>query len=163
MKALVLFIVLCAFCFTSCLNNKRIEITTEYIINENWKIEWSNSLYIDRMKVKKDSSINPFSDPGQGELLSKLEEDSSFSWFANANTSTRKEEIYRTQKVYFNQDNGFEWLDDVKYPRPTTTIGSLETNNWYRFSGLVGYPYFVYIYVDSASKTHRFDANVANW
>ena len=63
------------------------------------------------MKVKKDSMINPFLDLSPSEILSKLKEDSLFSWFANANTSSNKEEIFRTKKNYFGRDNGFEWWE----------------------------------------------------
>ena len=161
MKMPKLFIFLFALCFTSCYN-KKIEITTEYIINENWGKQMSRPIMVEKMRVKRDSIINPFLDLSQGEILSKLEEDSSFRWFANVNIGKNTEEIYRTKKIYFAKDNGFTWRDDVA-SRYTTIFGNLEIKTWYKFSGLVGYPYFVYVYVDSTNQVHRFDANMANY
>ena len=161
MKIHKLFIVLFALCFTSCFK-KKIEITTEYIINENWGVgRTSNPIMIEKMKVKKDSTINSFSDLSQREILSKLEEDSLFRWFGNVDLSNKKEEIYRTKKIYFAKDNGFTWLDDITGIR-TSIFGNLEINTWYSISGLVNYPYFV-LFVDSTSQVHRFDVNIVNY
>jgi hypothetical protein len=156
------FIVFIALSFASC-STKNIEITTEYIINENWGKQMSKPILVEKMWVKKDSLINPFSDLSQGEILSKLEEDSSFRWFANVNIGKNTEEIYRTKKIYFNKDNGFTWWVWNGANREKSILGNLETNTWYKFSGLVGYPYFVYIYVDSTNQVHRCDVNMANY
>ena len=79
------------FCIPICMltacSGKKIEITNEYIINENWTREneqaWANSIMINRMRVKQDSSIYPFKGLSQSEVLSKLEEDSTFIYYTN--------------------------------------------------------------------------------
>ena len=90
--------------FVSC-TSKKIEITSEYIINENWDKRseeiGANSIEVKRMKVKKDSTINPFSDLNQSEILDKLEYDSSFSYFANV--KIKPQESYQSKKIYFNK------------------------------------------------------------
>ena len=160
MKVARLFIVLGVFWFTSC-NEGRIEITSEYIIDENWGEGISHPIMIEKMKVKKDSTINPYLDLSQGEILSKLMEDSLFRWFGNVNMGKTKEQIHKTKKVYFSKDNGFIWRDDVT-GRETEIFGNLERNTWYQFKGLADYPYFV-VYVDSINGVHRFAVNTSNW
>ena len=161
LKFIKWIIAIIVFIFTSC-SSKRIEITTEYILNENWGKEWSRPIFVEKMNVKRDSTINPFSDISQVEILSKLDVNSLFKWLANANTSSSKEEIYRTKKIYFGKDNGFIWSDDVSH-KEARVFGNLEAKTWYRFAGLVGYPYFVYVYIDSINQAHRFDVNLANY
>jgi hypothetical protein len=157
-----IFAILFALIFAGC-SDKKIEITPEYIINENWSKKndegGGNSIKIDKMRVKKDSIINPFSDLDNADILNKLEEDSLFRWFANVKIEGKS---YKDKKIYFNQDNGFTWLDDVERRR-TKIFGNLEKDNWYKFSHLISYPYYVYIYVDSSNKVHRFDVNLANY
>lgn len=157
------FAIFLVLIFGSC-SNKKIEITSEYIINENWSKKndegGGNSMRIDKMKIKKDSTIDFFSEEGQVEILNKLEEDSSFRWFTNIKMPEAK--TYKNKKIYFNKDNGFTWLDDVSQKR-TTVFGNLEKNQWYRFSHLVTYPYYIYLYIDSTNKIHRFDVNLANY
>jgi len=84
--------------------NKKIEITHEYIINENWSkkndVAGGNAIKIDKMKVKKDSIINLFTDLYDEEILNKLEEDSLFRWFANINIEGQS---YKNRKIYFNK------------------------------------------------------------
>jgi hypothetical protein len=143
---------------TGC-SDYKIVITSEYIINPNWD-EQANSIKINKMKIKKDSTINPFSDLSQEEILNKLEEDSLFRWFANA--KIKQGNSYKTTKIYFNRDNGFTWLDDISGKR-ANVFGDLEKGNWYKFSHLVTYPYYVYVFVDSIKNIHRFDVNLANY
>jgi hypothetical protein len=157
-----LFPIAFALAFIGC-SDKKIEITADYIINENWNkkndVTGGNSIKINRMNVKKDSIINPFSDLNNAEILNKLEEDSLCRWYANVKIEG---EGYKNRKIYFNKDNGFTWLDDVRKKR-TMIFGNLEKGNWYKFSNLVTYPYFVYVFIDSANKVHRFDLNLANY
>ena len=157
-----IFPVLFALIVAGC-SDKKIEITPEYIINENWSKKndqgGGNSIKIDKMRVRKDSIINPFSALSNADILNKLEEDSLFRWFANVKI---EEGSYKDKKIYFDRDNGFTWLDDVERKR-TRVFGSLEKDNWYKFSHLVSYPYYVYVYVDSSNKVHRFDVNLANY
>lgn len=155
---------LTGFCFFLVLmlvgcSDEKIDITYDYIINPNWD-EQANSIKINKMKVKNDSTINPFSDLTQEEILNKLEEDSLFRWFANA--KLKQGDTYENKKVYFNRDNGFTWLDDISGTR-TRVFGNLEKANWYKFSHLVTYPYYIYIYVDSINNLHRFDVNLGNY
>ena len=160
MKVARLFIVLGVFWFTSC-NEGRIEITSEYIIDENWGEGISNPIMIEKMKVIKDSTINPYLDLGQGEILTKLTEDPLFRWFGNVNMGKTKEQISKAKKVYFSKDNGFTWRDDVT-GRETEIFGNLERNTWYQFKGLADIRYFV-VYVDSINGMHRFTVSTVNW
>lgn len=158
----IIFTILFALIFASC-SNKKIEITPEYIINQKWD-EHANAIEIGKQMVKKDSVINPFSNLYNADLLSKLEDDSSFIFYANVKYNGEK---YSTRKVYFNMDNGFYWnegyLIGTETKRTVDKIGVLEKNQWYKFSHLVTHPYYVYIYVDSSNKVHRFDVDVANY
>jgi hypothetical protein len=146
----------------SC-SNKRIEIASDYIINENWSKKnddvGGNSIKITKMAIRKDSIINPFSELNNREVLSKLEEDSLFRWYAIIKIDGGN---YENRKIYFNKDNGFTWLDDVENKR-TMIFGNLEKGSWYKFSQLVSYPYDIYIFIDSANVAHRFDINLANY
>jgi hypothetical protein len=144
--------------FAGC-TYKKIEISTEYIINENWD-EHANAIEISRQKIKKDSFINPFSDLNQTEILNKLENDSSFIFFANAKYNGER---YLTRKIYFNKDNGFLWLTDKYGDTKVKTIGNLQSKTWYKFSHLVTYPYYIYVYVDSSNNVQRFNVNLANY
>lgn len=150
--------ILLIFMFTGC-SDKKIEITNEYVVNSNWD-EHANAIEVIRLKVKSDSVINPFSDLNQIEILDKLEDDSSFIFFANVKYNREK---YSTRKVYFNKDNDFLWLADNIGDVRVKTIGNLQPGSWYKFSHLVTHPYSVYVYIDSINKTHRFDVNVANY
>jgi len=142
--------------------NEKIEITSEYIVNERWNKRGeevgSNSIEVKRLKQRKDSTIDPFSDLSQVEILHKLETDSSFIYFANV--KIKPEESYKNKKIYFNRDNGFYWITNQGNQK-TKTLGKLETNNWYEISRL-NYYYYV-IYIDSVEKVHRFVINVANY
>lgn len=145
-----------------CLD-KKIDITPEYIINPNWnkksEAEGANTIEVKRMKVKKDSIINPFVDLSQSEILDKLEYDSSFSYFANV--KIKPEESYQSKRIYFNKENDFYWIRDVYGNVKTKVIGRLEVNNWYEVSKL-NYYYYV-VYVDSLDKVHRYTINQANY
>ncbi len=63
MKLTIFLIPFLIFLLSGCFNEK-IDITVEYIINANWSKQneqaWANSITINKMKVKKDSVINPF-------------------------------------------------------------------------------------------------------
>lgn len=161
-------IIICAFTFIGCLN-KKIEITSAYIINENWskknEQELANSITINKMNIKKDSAINPFLKLSQSEILNKLEEDSSFMYYANV--KIEQGESYKNREIYFNKYNGFYWGSKSRFNTTDTvkTIGNLQQDNWYKFSdlGLISHPYYIYIYIDTANKVHRFDVNLANY
>lgn len=146
---------------TGC-SHKKIEITREYIINEHWNkrndVAGGNSMKIEKMKVKKDSIFYPNQKLDEA-IIEKLEVDSTFRWFTNVKI---QQESYENRRVYFNKDNGFTWLDDVSNKR-TRVFGNLEKGNWYKFSDLVSYPYYVYVYIDSLNHAHQFDKNLANY
>lgn len=155
--------ILLVFMLTGCFDfNKRMDITSEYIINEKWDKKKeeiaANSIEIKKMKVKKDSTINPFSDLNQADILNKLEIDSSFIYTANVKIGS--EESYKDKKIYFNRDNGFYWWTDQGNHK-TKILGKLEINTWYEVSRL-NYYYYV-IFIDSTDKTHCFIVNVANY
>lgn len=141
-----------------CLDfNRRIEITSEYIVNDNWNKKGEktggNSIEIKKMKVKKDSTINPFSNLNQADILGKLEVDSSFIYAANV-------KINQGKKIYFNRDNGFYWWTDKGWHK-TKILGDLQSNTWYEISR-ISYYYYV-VYVDSTNKVHRFVINLSNY
>lgn len=147
----------------SCIGpNKPIEITSEYFINGNWnqtsEKAMANSIEVKRMKIKKDSLINPFSDLSQAEILNKLEIDSTFIY--SAVVKFNQGESYNEKKIYFNRDNGFYWWSnkgDVK----NAVLGKLKANTWYEISGL-NYYYHI-VYVDSSENVRLFLINLANY
>jgi hypothetical protein len=159
-KFIILLIVVLFIC--GCLD-KKIEITTEYIINPNWskksEEEGANTIEVKKMKVKRDSTINPFTNLNQSEILSKLEYDSLFSFFANV--KIKSHESYQKKKIYFSKENDFYWRHDVYGNIKAKVIGKLETNNWYEFSKLNYYSYILYI--DSLGKVHRYTINQVNY
>jgi len=156
MRSFIIFLII-IFAFTGCLK-KKIEITANYITNANWD-EQANAIKINKLNLKKDSTINPFSDLTQIELLDKLEDDTSFLFVGNIKYNG---EQFSKRKVYFDKKNGFFWWSD-KGETKTETIGNLQKDNWYKFSNLVTYPYYIYVYIDSSNQAHRFDVNLANY
>lgn len=158
----IFFPIVVALLAVAC-SDKKIEITPEYIINENWN-EQANAIEINKQKVKKDSVINPYSKLDDNAVFSKLENDSSFIFFANVKYNG---DSYSIRKVYFNKYNGFYWkegyLVETETKTPVKVIGTLEKNCWYKFSYLVTHPYYIYVHVDSSNKVHRFDVNMANY
>jgi hypothetical protein len=155
------------FVFGSC-TSKKVEITKEYIINENWSRKnekaWANSITITQMKVNPDSTINPFTDLHQPGILNKLEEDTSFTRYANIRL--KEGESYSNKKIFFNRDNGFYWGTRSRFDNSeeVKTIGNLQNGNWYRFSdlGTLGIQ-SIYIYIDSTGSAHRFDVWHSNY
>lgn len=144
-------------------SNKKIDITSEYIVNPNWdkKSEkaGANAIQIRKMKVKKDSIINPITSLSQSEILDKLEYDSSFFYFANV--KIKPEETYQGKKIYFTKENDFYWLKNGYLNVKTKVIGKLEKNNWYEVSKL-NYYYYI-IYIDSLDKVNRYTINQVNY
>lgn len=164
-----IFTVVCclSFCvFTGC-SHKKIEITSDYIINENWNRQnekaLANSITINKMKVKLDSIINPITELDQSEL-NKLEDDSSFIHYANI--KIKEDDSYPNKKIYFNRDNGFSWLTESSNNTSirSNTIGTLQKNNWYKFANLGTLSIrHIYVYVDSTNRIHRFDLYHSNY
>lgn len=118
---------------------------------------------INRMKVRRDSAINPFSNLNQSEILSKLEEDSTCIHYTNVRLKGK--ESYDNKKIYFNRDNGFYWgTDRSGNSQKVKTIGNLKNGNWYKFSSLGTIEIqFIFIYVDSIGNVHRFDVWHSNY
>jgi hypothetical protein len=165
---IITFCFIIVLIFVGC-SDKKVEITSEYIINENWnkkkEKDWGNKIEIYKLKVKKDSIINPFIELSQVEILPKLEVDSTFYRYAAIRIEAEKS--YGTQPIYFNKYNGFYW-NTKEWPNnrdSVKTIGDLQKDSWYRFSelGLLAHPYYIYVYVDSSNSVHRFDVNLANY
>lgn len=152
---LYLFIILI---YSSCDNNKKIEITAEYIVNENWN-ELANSIKIDKMILKKDSVIDLFK-LNQLEVINKLQEDSSFSYVANVKFKTNEEK--KSKMIYFNHENDFFWLKrDLE--TKIKVLGSLEKRTWFKFSRLLTHNYDIYIYIDSLNNVFRQDVVFSNF
>lgn len=143
------------FMLTGCLH-ENIEITSEYMINDSWNKH--DAIEINKLKIKRDSSLNPYSNLNQPELLQKLEIDSSFMY--TTNVEFKPGEDYRNKKIYFNRDNGFEWWTESG-ERKTKTIGKLQSDTWYEISGLTYYYHIVYI--DSINNVHAFVIQPSNW
>ena len=158
----IVFIIFIGLLF-SCI--KEIEITKEYISNENWDDKSNNSILIQKMLVI-DNSLNIFDpdfvmEPNHWNIVNKLELDSSFvSSYWGLNTSD-KDRPKLKGKVYFDKNNGWNWyVNGIKKP----TIGNLRNNTWYKFSELtMNTAYYKYVYVDSNGKTHVFSVNLANF
>lgn len=149
--------ILCMFLVTGCAK-KKIEITTEYIVNPNWN-EYEHEFIITRVKLMEDSIISDLSNLSQHEILSKFEEDSSFEFTGYVKPNG---ESYAERKVYFNRDNGFLWRTSIDGPEHAV-IGNLQKGEWYKLSGLLNYAYFIYVFIDSTNKLHRFGVNEANY
>ena len=133
---------------SSCLN-KEIEVTPAYIINGNWDDE-VHSIEIIKMRLKKDS-ILPYTGIGQADILGKLEDDSSFIYYAIV--EKRPGESYNDARIYFDRDNGFSWSkrnsDDT-----TNILGRLKPSNWYRFENINLAGKTLYVGVDSLDNAH---------
>jgi hypothetical protein len=141
---------------TGCFNigTKEIEITSTYIINDRWDDQVTN-LIIKKLRLKKDSIID-FNTLNQVDLLNKLEIDSSFIYSTNVTHHDKKE-------VYFNQDNGFHWWNNDGSVK-TKTIGNLEKENWYSFSGFFMASCFsTYVYVDNRNNIIKQHINLCNY
>jgi hypothetical protein len=110
------------------------------------------------MKPKKDSALN-LSSLSQADILTKLEDDSSFIYYANVLTNERS---FKGVKIYFNKDNGFYWSGE-NAGDTAKRIGNLQKDTWYKFSYLKTYPYYVYVYIDSSNYAHRYNVNLANY
>ena len=80
-----------AVTLASC-SDKKIGITSDYIINANWNNQ-ANAIKINKLRLKKDSIINPYSALNEAELLEKLEDDTSFLFVANVTIMERSTQI----------------------------------------------------------------------
>lgn len=140
-----------------CLN-KEIEITSQYIRNANWD-NVANSIKINKMQVKNNFIFELTDNVEQADLLENLEDDTTFFFIGNVNDNGIK---YASRKVYFSRDNGFYWWS-IRGENKTKTISNLEKNTWYKFSNLVTYPFFIYVFVDSLSISHQYEVNLANY
>lgn len=147
-----------AFLFLTGCINKKIEITREYIVNENWN-ESANAIKINKMRLKNDSTLD-IANLNQVDVVNRLEEDSSFIYVANV--KIKSGEKYSGKRIYFGKDNGFYWWTDGGNNK-TKILGDLEKGQWYKFSRLVTYPYYVYIYIDDLNNVHRQDVNLSNY
>ena len=124
------------------------------------------------MKIKKDSVLDIFALDFEKEVsnhwnvTNKLEVDSSFMY--NYTGLGGKSDLKKLEgKIYFNKTNGFYWnFGYTHFGHKKTNknvIGSLENDTWYKFSDLRTIAYYVYVYVDSTGKVHRFNVNMSNY
>ena len=154
----VIGLILLVFSLIGC-SNEKIIITSEFIVNPNWG-EQANAIQINGIRVKNDSTIDPFAELTQVDILNKLEPDSSFSWFANA--KIKSGESYKNKKIFWNRDNGFPWWNRIAEAH-APVLGKLKKDHWYKLSHLLTHSYDIYIYVDSTNKIHRFDVEFSNY
>ena len=150
------------FALISCSSEPRIVITKKSISNEYWD-SYNNAIHVDRMKIKKDSTIDVSTsdfDTNTGwSLFNKLEMDSTF-YFGYNGLNIKKDKPLLTGKVFFDRDNGFEWYTgkgNIKI------VGVLENETWYLISGLRTEPYELIIYVDENEQVHRFNKLASNF
>jgi len=168
----ILIIIATVLLFQSCSQKPKIVITKDYISNTHWDDERNNAILIEKMKLKKDSLLNIFSPDFKKEIsnhwniTNKLEVDSTFM-YSYAGLNIREDKVKLKGKIFFNKDNGFYWnFGNTYYGHKKTdknVIGSLENNTWYKFSDLKTIAYYVYVYVDSTGKVHRFNVNMSNF
>ena len=156
------------FGLTGCFQKpSEIEVTTEYIRNEYWNKTSMISFEIEKMKVKQDSILNIFQHGFKGvsnnwNIVEKLETDSSFIYHYISNSTSIGD------TVYFDKSKGGDWstdfrMKDVSLGTTFKTIGNLQRDSWYKFSGLRSGQFYVLIYIDSIGKTYRFDQNLNNF
>lgn len=159
-----LIIVVALLLLQSCSQGQEIVITKEYIKNGYWS-EFNNAIHLEKMKVRKDSLLDIFSPsfknnvPNHWNITDKLEIDSTF-YFGYSGLDTDAGKTKLQGKIYFNKNNNFKWYSNNG---KTDTIGELEKKTWYKFSKLKTTPYYVYVYVDSIGKVHRFNIDMSNY
>jgi len=152
--------------FFSCAENKRIEITNEYIINENW--DESIIVCVEQMKVKEGHTANIFdpnfdlNQPNHWNIVNSLETDSTatiYNYFQEKKFSSVDDKM-----LFFDKNNGVKWRKGCHglNEYAVEIIGVLKKDTWYKFSKLKTKPYFIYIYVDSTGSTHSFKQDLSN-
>ena len=146
----------------SCSSEPKIVITKKFISNKYWD-NYNNAIQVNRMRVKKDSTLNVSAsdfDTNTGwSLFHKLEMDST-SFFGYNGLNFKKDKPLLTGKVFFDRDNGFEWYTAKGNKK---TVGELENETWYLISGLKTEPYEIIIYVDKNEQLHRFNKLASNF
>lgn len=150
-------IVITSLSFIGCLN-KEIEITNQYIKNANWD-RVANAIKINKLQVKNGFIFDLTNEIAQADLLENLQDDTTFFFVGNVKDNGIK---YADRKVFFDKDNSFYWWTSGG-EKKTEIIGNLEKETWYKFSDLVTYPLFIYVYVDSLNEAHLFEVNLANY
>lgn len=154
-----LIVIIIIITLLGCFEKKQIVITKDYIINPNWN-DKVNLLEINKLNVNENFIIN-LDSLTQVDLLGNFSEDS--LWGYSANVIIKSTESYKTKKIYFNEFNGFYWIPRRSDENNIEKIGSLQNNQWYKFSYLLPYPYHIYVYIDSTDKIHRYGVDMSNW
>jgi len=147
MKTIAFILSLCIITTNSCNYKDKVIITSTYIVNPEWKTN-DNSVSISKMILKNDSlTIDP-AKATYKDLLSKLEEDESFTFYGNVKFNGTE---YGERKVYFNKPNGFYWRrpHHIDPNFSVETIGKLDTNTWYMLGGLSTEKTLYYIQINS--------------
>ncbi|WP_299675538.1 hypothetical protein [uncultured Tenacibaculum sp.] len=171
-KFFILSTLVCCFSNCSFFEHKKIIITKDYIINENW-INDHNGIFIERMKVKQDSIINILdvnfdgADINSINIVNKLEKDSLFFYSYNVGKtydSSMSLSKLSEKKIYFHKPNEGLWVKGRFSGDTVKVLGSLGNNKWYKFSNLKSRTkFFVFIYVDTTGQVHRFDQDLSNY
>lgn len=167
----LLIIITTVLLFHSCSQEPKIVITKDYISNKYWD-EYNNAILVEKMKIKKGSVLDVFSPDFDKEIRSnwdlndKLEVDRTFM-YSYTGLGGKSDLKKLDGKIYFNKTNGFYWnFGNTHFGHKKTNkniIGSLENDTWYKFSDLRTIAYYVYVYVDSTGKVHRFNVNMSNY
>ena len=146
----------------SCHNN--IEVTKEYISNENWNSDpkkGRNELKIEKLKMINDSVYYYLDKYHNAQIMyDYFEVDSSFCYQNHFGVKNIK-------KLYFEKEISSKWIDctqDTKGIISIAKIGSLENNTWYKFSNLkMNVAFYLYVHVDSLGKVNTYVVNLANY
>jgi len=161
---LLLFISVISLTSCSLNGTKNIEITKEYILNENWNE--NINICIQRMKIQDGRVLDIFalkfdlSEVNHWNIVNKLEADSSyvFNYYEQSNNT------FSNRKVYFNQATNGQWRTGCySVDSPKDTIGNLENDTWYKVSKLIpGTQFHIFIFIDQTGNVHRFDQDLSN-
>lgn len=161
------FLLLClAFVFSSCVSS--VTVTDSYIINKNWNA-YNYELTVARMQVIKGiSSIDPDTAVVY-DLLTQLEVDSSYYYCFFSGMRPPKEMV-KKKKLYFTHSYpgnfwqfGCPYFESKMRDQDKAVLGKLQRNVWYRFSSIVTYRYYVFVYFDSKGRVHQYAINQTNF
>ena len=141
------------------LKEAKVIITKEYVINPNWdKVD--NAFTVTKMKDKNRLGSVNVTEATVQKLLQGLVKDTTFSFTANV---TYNGEKYSKRKVYFNENNGFVWWDDINVNLSKNVLGVLQTSTWYFLGGLGEEKTLYYVYLDSIDSLHTFRVPASAW
>ena len=156
------FILVLVMLLVSCNNQSKITITKNYIQNENWGKNKRNptDFFISRLNnkdsiLKYDSKIKGF-DIYNHIKSGRIEIDSSFRYFI------KPESADNIKRVYFDKPQDSIVFGKFGNKNSFKTIGVLNKECWYRFTGLKSHTDF-YIYIDSHGSEHTWKVIYGNF